>query len=138
MKGKRKRRIDSSLCRPLLGALEAEAMEILWKLGEASVREVMQRLSEPSAYTTVMTTLTRMFTKGLLCRRKSDSKFIYYPRFTAEEWKRYAAQEAAMRFLSTPHTSRELLVSCLEKAMTLKEELFTGKHQAGGSNVHRS
>ena len=106
-------------------------MEILWKLGEASVRDVMQGLSEEVAYTTVMTTLTRMSTKGVLRRRKVNSRFLYSPRFTAEEWKNYAAREAVVRFLSTPHTSRELLVACLGEAMAQQDGVAAMKYQVG-------
>ena len=88
-------------------------MQILWNLVEGCVRDVMDRLARKVAYTTVMTTLARLFAKGVLTRRKVDRKFLYRCRFTEEEWRRKAAMEAASRFLSTPDVSRELLMSCL-------------------------
>ena len=51
-----------------LGTLEFELMEILWSNGASSVRDVVPKLSRPLAYTTVMTTLDRLFKKGLLDR----------------------------------------------------------------------
>ena len=62
-----------------LGPLEVTVMEILWARGESNVRDVVDRLDRPLAYTTVMTTLDRLFKKGLLARRKSDRAFIYSP-----------------------------------------------------------
>jgi len=120
--GDRSRRSNTNPRRLCIGPLEAEALEILWGLGEGSVRDVMDRLSpKGSAYTTVMTTLARLFVKGVLTRRKVDRKFVYRPRFTAEEWHRRAAMEAALRFLSTPDTSHELLLSSLKKALALQD-----------------
>ena len=53
-----------------LGHLEFGVMEILWELGESSVRDVRERLNRPLAYTTVMTTLERLHKKSLLGRRR--------------------------------------------------------------------
>ncbi len=100
-----------------LGNLEFELMEILWLHGESSVRDVVPRLSRPLAYTTVMTTLDRLFKKGLLDRRKSDRAFFYLPSFTRQEWERQRAGSLVAGFLSGPNTSRELLLSCLLEAV---------------------
>jgi predicted transcriptional regulator len=104
---------------PLIGPLEAEVMEIVWTLDECSVRQVMHRLPRKTAYTTVMTTLARLFSKKILTRRKVDRMFLYRPRFTPEEWRRRVAMQAAVFFLNTPNTSHEFLMSCLSEAMAL-------------------
>ena len=49
-----------------LGRLEFDLMQILWSRGESNVRDAVQRLDRPLAYTTVMTTLDRLFKKGVL------------------------------------------------------------------------
>lgn len=59
-----------------LGHLEIAVMEILWKQGESNVHQVAQRLERPLAYTTVMTTLDRLFKKGWLERRKSERAYL--------------------------------------------------------------
>jgi predicted transcriptional regulator len=100
-----------------LGSLELELMEILWLGGENSVRNVVPKLSRPLAYTTVMTTLDRLFKKGLLHRRKSDRAFVYSPVFSREEWERKRAGNLVADFLSGPHPSRQLLLSCLLDAV---------------------
>ncbi|PWT84006.1 MAG: hypothetical protein C5B58_05460 [Acidobacteria bacterium] len=43
--------------------LEATVMEVLWHEGEANVRKVVDRLGRRLAYTTVMTTLDRLYKK---------------------------------------------------------------------------
>lgn len=69
---------------PALGALEREVMECLWGRGESSVREVHAAFGEANAYTTLMTTLDRLYRKGLLVRRKDGRAFRYAPRLTLE------------------------------------------------------
>ena len=100
-----------------LGSLEFELMEILWARGAGSVRDVVPKLSRPLAYTTVMTTLDRLFKKGLLDRHKSDRAFVYAPSFSRQEWDRRRAGHLVAGFLSGPHPSRELLLSCLLEAV---------------------
>lgn len=58
----------------LLGPLEQEVMEVVWELDDATVRDVHDRLAarRQIAYTTVMTTMTRLATKGFL-RRDTDA-----------------------------------------------------------------
>ena len=45
-------------------------MAVVWNHGEISVREACARLDRSVAYTTVMTTMDRLFKKRLLARRK--------------------------------------------------------------------
>jgi predicted transcriptional regulator len=69
-----------------LGELEREVMEEVWRRGEASVREVHEAFGERVAYTTMMTTLDRLFKKKLLDRRKESRAFVYTPRISREEF----------------------------------------------------
>jgi predicted transcriptional regulator len=101
----------------VLGSLEFELMEILWSCGESSVRDVVPKLSRPLAYTTVMTTLDRLFKKGFLSRHKSDRAFIYSSLFSRQDWERKRAGNLVAGFLAGPRPSRELLLSCLLDAV---------------------
>lgn len=96
-----------------LGPLEAQVMEVVWARGESNVREVAERLPRPLAYTTVMTTLDRLFKKGLLERRKCDRAFRYATRLSRAAWERERAQALVAQFLSQPETSRDMLFSSL-------------------------
>jgi len=60
-----------------LGTLEREVMDVVWSTGETSVKDVGARLSSAVAYTTVMTTMDRLYKKGLLSRRKVGRAFVY-------------------------------------------------------------
>jgi predicted transcriptional regulator len=68
-----------------LGTLEREVMTLVWKHGEVSVRDACARLGSTVAYTTVMTTLDRLFKKGLLARRKIGRAFVYHATATRGE-----------------------------------------------------
>jgi predicted transcriptional regulator len=114
--------------RLVLGSLELKLMEILWSRGESSVRDVAAKLDRPLAYTTVMTTLDRLYKKGLLVRQKSERAFVYSPRTSREEWERRRAGDVVASFLKGPSSSPELLLSCLVDAVgehdaTLLDEL---------------
>jgi predicted transcriptional regulator len=105
-----------------LGPLEITVMEIVWAHGECNVRDVVDRLDRPLAYTTVMTTLDRLFKKGLLKRRKSDRAFIYSPSLNRAEWERKRGGDFVADFLSAAEPSRDLLISCLVEAVGLHDE----------------
>lgn len=63
--------------RTALGRLEREVMDVIW-LGDAyTVRDVQARLSRRIAYTTVMTTLDRLFKKGFVRRSREGRAFVY-------------------------------------------------------------
>ena len=87
-------------------------MDVMWSRGESNVRDVAERLGRPLAYTTVMTTLDRLFKKGILERRKSERAFIYSPRLSRRDWELERAGALVAGFLAGPRQSGELLISC--------------------------
>ena len=105
-----------------LGALESKVMDILWtrsdaaRCEETSVRDAVNLLARPLAYTTVMTTLDRLFKKGLLDRRKEDRAFFYTPRFSKIEWEAKRASDLITNMLSGK-SSNDMLMSCLVDAV---------------------
>jgi predicted transcriptional regulator len=105
-----------------LGPLEISVMEILWNHGEAGVRDVAEKLSRPLAYTTVMTTLDRLYKKHLLNRRKSERAFLYAPRMSRPEWEGQRAGNWVAAFLANPQPSGEMLISCLVDAVGRQDE----------------
>jgi predicted transcriptional regulator len=107
---------------PALGPLEIAVMEVLWEHGESNVHDVSEKLGRPLAYTTVMTTLDRLFKKGLLVRRKFDRAFLYSPAFSRAEWDHKRAGDFVAGFLSVPEPSRDLLISCLVEAVGRHDE----------------
>jgi predicted transcriptional regulator len=100
-----------------LGELESRIMAIIWDGARLSVREVAMLLQPPLAYTTVMTTLDRLFKKGLLERSESERAFLYWARFTAEEWNAACAKRMLTAVLENNQPSRELLISTLVETL---------------------
>lgn len=63
--------------RAALGHLERDVMEVLWRRSPLSVRDVQAALTRTVAYTTVMTTLDRLFKKGFIDRERHGRAFSY-------------------------------------------------------------
>jgi predicted transcriptional regulator len=84
-----------------LGPLERRLLAALWTRGSSTVREILDIGDIKLAYTTVMTTLDRLYKKQLLDRVAEGRAFRYSPRYTQEELEKAAVGE----------TIRQLLVS---------------------------
>ena len=69
-----------------LGKLERQVLDEAWRCGEVSVREVFVSFNETVAYTTLMTTLDRLYKKRLLDRRKDGRAFLYAPAMSPQEF----------------------------------------------------
>ena len=69
-----------------LGKLEREVLEQIWQRREVSVRDVYLHFEERIAYTTLMTTLDRLYKKRLLHRRKDGRAFLYSAAVGREEF----------------------------------------------------
>jgi predicted transcriptional regulator len=73
-------------------------MDVVWRLGRASVQDVVDALERPLAYTTVMTTLRILEQRrGVLRRVKQGRAYIYTPVVQREEVCRSMAGELTRR-----------------------------------------
>jgi predicted transcriptional regulator len=101
-----------------LGALERAVMGVVWKAGEINVREACELLDSSVAYTTVMTTMDRLFKKRLLARRKVGRAFVYAATATRDEMEGAVATELVQSLLQR-HGSEPLpLLSSLVDAVS--------------------
>lgn len=64
-----------------LGETEMEVLHHVWEMGEATVKEVKERILEDRqvAYTTVMTVMKNLADKGYLKYRKDGVTYVYSP-----------------------------------------------------------
>ena len=87
---------------PALHALESEVMEELWARSEATVRDVQEALNARAdkvrAYTTLLTVMTRLDSKGLLVRRRAGRLDVYSPALSRDAYLQ-ARAEAEVRAL---------------------------------------
>lgn len=86
----------------LLGPLESEVMEVMWEMDQATVRQVVDRLQERRtiAYTTVMTVMNNLVTKGLLKRIPQAKAHLYVVALSRQEFWEKASQEAVSDVLN--------------------------------------
>jgi predicted transcriptional regulator len=100
-----------------LGPLERQLLEALWVRGSSTVRELLEDQKITLAYTTVMTTLDRLYKKRFLDRVAEGRAFRYSPRQTPEELRRVAAVEGIRQLLGSSDTS-SLPLSYLVEALS--------------------
>jgi predicted transcriptional regulator len=80
---------------PALSELESEVMEEVWRHDEVTVRQVLEALNRGSkerAYTTIMTIMNRLNTKGMVKRRRSGKSDIYRPTISRDDYLEARAQ----------------------------------------------
>jgi len=92
-----------------LAPLELDCMNMLWPMGEGTVREIRDRLAakRPRAYTTIMTIMDRLARKGVVERRRAGRAYVYRPQLSAEEARAQALRQIIENFFGG---SREALL----------------------------
>jgi predicted transcriptional regulator len=100
-----------------LGEREREVLEVLWAEGNGTVQKVAESLRTPLAYTTVMTTLDRLYKKRLLLREKRDRAFVYRPAVSRSDLERGRAGALVRGFFSRSAMNRDALLSYLVDAV---------------------
>jgi BlaI family penicillinase repressor len=94
-----------------LSRRERQIMDAIYRLGEASVAEVLEEIPDPPGYNSVRVTLTILERKGHLKHRKKGQKYIYRPVFVSERARRSALKHILSTFFedSTPKVLSTLL-----------------------------
>ncbi len=100
-----------------LGPLEQRLLREVWDRGSVTVRELIDEGHLGIAYTTVMTTLDRLYKKGVLDRTVEGRAFRYAARLTREDLQRGAAEDAIRQLLSSG-SAATLPLSYLVEAVT--------------------
>ena len=75
-------------------------MELVWRADALAVRDVVRALGAKLAYTTVMTTLDRLFKKGLLAREKEGNAFVYRAALSRDDYHRRMVEDAVGALLA--------------------------------------
>ncbi|HZS08870.1 MAG TPA: BlaI/MecI/CopY family transcriptional regulator [Blastocatellia bacterium] len=69
---------------------ELEIMQVIWELGEATAREIQERLPGDRHYNSVMTIIRVLERKGHLLHRAEDRAHIYRARVSHEKSRGHA------------------------------------------------
>ncbi len=101
-----------------LGTLERKTLEEVWRRKETDVRGVMVALNDNFAYTTVMTTLDRLYKKGYLERRKEKRAFVYTPRMSPEQLRVGLAGDVIVGLLDGATKNVEPVLACIVDAVS--------------------
>jgi predicted transcriptional regulator len=104
----------------VLGDLEQDVMNLLWDEAPLAVREVQRRVARGKlAYTTLMTTLDRLYKKGLLAREKVGLAFVYRPAIDREEYQRRVVEATVAPLLEA--SSSAVLAAFVDVAAGISE-----------------
>lgn len=118
-----------------LGPLEANIIGVIWNSDKKSlrVRDVYEELRQKKdiAYTTVMSTMDRLFEKGLLDRRIEKGRgglfYVYWPKLEEQSFKKSAVREVISSLIEN---FGEIVTSYLiEEATSDEQELETLRKQ---------
>ena len=103
---------------------EMEVLQLLWKSGALTVREVHEKFNKKKdvGYTTTLKVMQRMLKKNLLSREKSERSHLYEAAIAEEE----TQIELLDRFLYSAFggSSLKLVMRALGNKSTSKEDLL--------------
>ena len=86
--------------RIILTRQELQIMKVIWEMGSASVKNVYNEISKSksTAYTTILTIMGILESKGVLTHTKSGRAFIYRPVLTQKQATRNQVKDVLERF----------------------------------------
>jgi BlaI family penicillinase repressor len=78
---------------------EEQIMHVLWELGKAFVKDIVQRMPEPKpAYNTVSTIVRIMENKGFVSHIAYGNTYEYYPTISKEEYTKLFMQNFVKKY----------------------------------------
>lgn len=83
-----------------LGERELDVMMVLWDVGAAPVSTVRHRLAAPLAYTTVLTVLRNLETKGYVAHTSAGRSHVFTPCVKRESVQRAALERVLNRYFA--------------------------------------
>jgi predicted transcriptional regulator len=119
--------IDGKALQAFLGPLEANVMEAIWgsRKTPVTVREIHDTLKKTKklAYTTVMSTMDRLFEKNLLDRKIEKGRgglyYVYWPALEKQSFQKSAVREVLSSLIDN---FGEVVANCLVDETSLNEE----------------
>src|SRR5215471_17941011 len=96
---------------PLPTAAEVDILAALWRLGQATVREVHEALGKDIGYNTTLTQMRLMTDKGLLRRSERFRNHVYEPAIPREQMQQRIAGDLMERVFGG--SAKRLIVGAL-------------------------
>ena len=98
--------------KPGLTRLETRVMQVLWKLGPATVAQVREQIDPPLAYTTVQTMLNILERKKKLRRELQGRAYVYTAALSEQKASSHALRDLIDRVFGG--SSEDLVMSLLK------------------------
>lgn len=83
-----------------VGRRERQIIEVVYRLGRATVAEVLEALPDPPTYSTVRAMLGKLTAKGHLTQEADGPRYVYRPAVPAESARRTAMQTLVDTFFA--------------------------------------
>ncbi len=105
-----------------LGPLERQVMDVVWNQKKATVYSVVEELCHERklAYTTVMTVMSRLASKGVLIREKKGKTFFYQPKECKEKFIHSFVHNTISKMVDT--FGEEALAAFVDETKSLSKE----------------
>ena len=104
-----------------LSRRERQIMDIVYRLKEASVSDVVGRMPDETSYDSVRITLGILAKKGSVVYRKENRRYLYSPAIPADKASRTATRNLVHTFFSGS-PSKAILAMLDDSSDTLTEE----------------
>ncbi len=78
---------------------EEQVMQIMWKLGTANVKQLLEEMTEPVPAVTTVSTIVRILDKkGFVGHQKQGRGFVYFPVVSREDYRHNLVKSVIKRF----------------------------------------
>ena len=124
-------KILKSLIKTALGPLEGKVLNIICSLERATVRDVALALDKSLAYTTIMSTMDRLYHKGLLGRNTNLRAYVYYPTVTTLHLEEQIVHDLINPLLAYHQPNSSLLATELVHFIGEQDLRFSTKSRSG-------
>lgn len=104
-----------------LGTLERSTLEEVWRQKEVNVRDVVRAFDDRFAYTTVMTTLDRLYKKGYLERKKVERAYVYSAVMSDEQLQTGIVNDVLTGLMEGATRNVEPVLACIVDAVSDKD-----------------
>ncbi len=126
----------------VLGTLEKDIMEVLWKREESSVKDILDTFPADKniSYSAVITVTNRMTKKGLLKKRKVGKAYFYKPLYDREQFcemvskkvvegvSEFSLKSAMVHFVDYMSQLDPEKIEYFSKLIESKRQSFSKKH----------
>lgn len=105
-----------------LSRRERQIMDILYRLGEASVKDVMENMDDAPSYSSVRTLVNKLVEKGHVDLKESGLKYVYFPLVAREKASQSALNNVVKTFFGdSPYLAVNTLLDMSIQDLSDKE-----------------